>query len=265
MCARPDAWLTSVPDAEPQESNSGPLRLFSCFLEGLLASLVLPKGKHTLNVSEEKPGWLLGSAWPARPLAHVSPMGSPRAALLLPQRGTSRAPARICFLGTARKYPRGQGRRQKGFASGLPWLGVNKPQRRTINHPPARACVPRMCSAPVFRTCRPRAPCLLAAPAACGVGPLPGLEAFRDRDTAPLSPSVVPFSFLLPPGAWARGELLGPLPHPPPQSRLINEFRRAWRFIRVITRRPAGPLLHLEARVRLISSLAAHYHPGLLP
>lgn len=147
MCARPDAWLTSVPDAEPQESNSGPLRLFSCFLEGLLASLVLPKGKHTLNVSEEKPGWLLGSAWPARPLAHVSPMGSPRAALLLPQRGTSRAPARICFLGTARKYPRGQGRRQKGFASGLPWLGVNKPQRRTINHPPARACVPRMCSA----------------------------------------------------------------------------------------------------------------------
>lgn len=37
------AWLTSVPDSEPQERDSGLGCLFSCFLKGLLASLALRK------------------------------------------------------------------------------------------------------------------------------------------------------------------------------------------------------------------------------
>lgn len=48
----------------------------------------------------------------------------------------------------------------------------------------------------------------------------------------------------------------------PPYSRQINEFRRACSFIWVITARASGATPRLQGRVRLISSLAAHYHPG---
>lgn len=39
------------------------------------------------------------------------------------------------------------------------------------------------------------------------------------------------------PGAWAQGDLLSSLL---PSPQLINEFRRAWRFIRVITAQASG-------------------------
>lgn len=61
--------------------------------------------------------------------------------------------------------------------------------------------------------------------------------------------------------AGARPSLFPPAPRGP-HSRQINEFRRACSFIWVITARASGATPRLQGRVRLISSLAAHYHPG---
>lgn len=155
MRAHPGAWLTSVRDAEPQESGSGLGCLFSCFLEGLAASLALQKWKPTVGMFQKVsfsrldltgiwgpcvPGATF-QRFPDGPGEHgaspssARPFSSPSTARNFPVTGQDR------FPGICTKVHEDSSGRQERFTLGLQWLWVNKARHRapSITRGPAGA------------------------------------------------------------------------------------------------------------------------------
>lgn len=146
-------------------------------------------------------------------------------------------------------------------------------------HPsPGQAGPVAMCCTHARLSLRPAPLALRASPSPTADPPAsPGPGGRRGSGDTASFPSRVPSSFLLfftlshqhlgwgapprsPPVPPSPLLLLLPTPTPAsPSPQLISEFRRAWSFIWVITAQASG------AGARLIPSLAAHYHLGLLP
>lgn len=165
----PGAWLTSVQDAEPQESGSGLGCLFSCFLEGLVASLALQKCKPTVRMFQKisfnrldltgiRGPCVPGATFPRGPMASEStalsvlgrPFSSPSTAPNCPNAGQGR------FSGICTKVDKDSSGRQERFTPGLQWLWVNKPlASRAINHPRVETAAPCAAHMPASRAlCR---------------------------------------------------------------------------------------------------------------
>lgn len=141
MCARvrvPGSHLSRMLNPRRATLVSG--CLFSCFLEGLVASLALQKWKHTLSVSENElqpvtPDWHLGSAcprrhfrgcpWWPRSARRFSVLGL---ASLLSLRSAELGQGR--FPGLRTKVREDRSGRQERVPPGLHWLWVNKPRQR---------------------------------------------------------------------------------------------------------------------------------------
>ena len=121
------------------------------------------------------------------------------------------------------RRPRGQRRRQDRLAPGLRRLRVSKPCGVRPRSPAGPAAM-----------CRTHAPCTCARRAGPVAPPGPG---GNRRQGPPRVPSPVLLWLARP--HWPPGARGAPLPLP-----LINEFRRAWRFIWVIT---AGQRGHSSA------------------